>query len=77
MTYSMMRFAAYDWAKGVVHTGKLLFVISILPLALSFELMYRLHTHTRLEDGVGRKYGWRNSWIFGKPGGIDHGQDAG
>jgi len=20
MTYSMMRFAAYDWAKGVVHT---------------------------------------------------------
>lgn len=22
MTYSMMRFAAYDWAKGVVHTGK-------------------------------------------------------
>lgn len=21
MTYSMMRFAAYDWAKGVVHTG--------------------------------------------------------
>ena len=22
MTYSMGRFAAYDWAKGVVHTGK-------------------------------------------------------
>jgi hypothetical protein len=21
MTYSMMRFAAYDWAKTVVHTG--------------------------------------------------------
>jgi hypothetical protein len=25
MTYSMMRFAAYDWAKTVVHTGKFLF----------------------------------------------------
>lgn len=22
MTYSMTRFAAYDWAKGVVHTGE-------------------------------------------------------
>jgi hypothetical protein len=25
MTYSMMRFAAYDWAKTVVHTGKSVF----------------------------------------------------
>jgi hypothetical protein len=30
-----------------------------------------------MENGISGKYGWWNRWIFGKPGGIDHGQDAG
>ena len=36
MTYSMARFAAYDWAKGVVHTGQYLLAsgtIDVLTVA--------------------------------------------
>lgn len=52
MTYSMARFAAYDWAKGVVHTGELL-----VDLPRSSLTVARFNPYASLQDGSRRLNG--------------------
>jgi len=83
MTYSMMRFAAYDWAKTVVHTGMSLFPLNITPSkrraqGTEQELTNRYNnSHPGVQNGFSRINGWWNCWIPRESSRIDNGQDAG
>ena len=80
MTYSMMRFAAYDWAKTVVHTGK-----SIGPIQLGLErlqeegkLISRYdNAYPGIQNGISRFNGWWNCRFPRESSRINNGQDAG
>jgi len=63
MTYSMMRFAAYDWAKTVVHTGESIGLIQLGLEQLQEEekLISRYdNTYPRIQNGFSRFNGWWN-----------------
>jgi hypothetical protein len=86
MTYSMMRFAAYDWAKTVVHTGKSVCKREARPLLPKREegsgeenkLITRYNnTYPRIQNGFSRINGWWNCRFPRESSRINNGQDAG